>query len=145
MNNIVRKMRQLLDDFRDNDPRFSEKMLKALRYSLFDESISTLFWKYNSKFVTSHYNFTSEAIKDLNHLDGYGFIVPSDWANHCGWILFSKDEDGSDTMICASEDPENPYVVHNFYELWNTVLDYYDLDINVEVERIMDYWEKQIL
>lgn len=143
MNNAIKKMQQFLDDFRNNDTEFSEKMCEALRYSLSDESVSTLFWKYNNKFLAAHYPVTPEAVKDLNNLDGYGFIVPSDWANHCDWLSFGKDENGNDTIMCPSEDPENPYIVHNFYELWDTVLDYYGLDTNIEVESIMDYWEKE--
>lgn len=141
MNN-AKKMREFLDDFRNNDPEFSEKMCEALRDSLSDESVSTLFWKHNNKFLAAYYPATSEAIEDLNGLDGYGFIVPSNWANYCEWLSFGKDEDGNDTIMCPSEDPESPYIVHNFYELWDTVLDYLDFDINIEVESIMDYWEK---
>lgn len=142
MNNMVKKMRQFLDDFRDNDQRFSEKIYEALRYSLSDKSVSTLFWKCNGKFFAARYAVTSEALKALNNLDCYGFIVPSNWANYCCWILFGKDENGNDTIMCSSEDPESQYIAHNFHELWDTVLDYYYFDIDAEVDSIMDYWEE---
>lgn len=138
----IKKMRQFLDYFRDNDPEFSEKMHNALRDSLSDRSVSTLFWKCNGEFLSTYYPVTLEALKDLNNLDGYGFIAPANWANYCDWISFDEDEDGDEIIMCPSQDPKNPHIVHNFYELWDKVLDYYDFDIDVEIERIMDYWEK---
>ena len=140
---LIKNMRQFLSDFRDNDPEFSEKILDALRDSLSDESIAVLFWKYRNKFLATHYPVMPEAIKKLNNLDGYGFMVPSNWANHCDWISFGEDKDGNDTIMCPSEDPENPHVVYNFYDLWDKVLDYLDFDIDDEIESIMDYWEKE--
>lgn len=137
----IKKMQQFLNDFMDNDPRFSDKIYEALRRSLSDKSVSTLFWKCNCKFLASYYPVTPEAVKALNNLDGYGFIIPSNWANYCCWILFGKDENGNETIMCPSGDAERPYIAHNFHELWDTVLDYYYFDINTEVESIMEYWE----
>jgi hypothetical protein len=144
MNLNVEKMRQFLEDFRDNDPEFSEKILDAIRDSLSDESIAVLFWKYRNKFLATYYPVMPEAIKGLNNLGGYGFMVPSNWANHCDWITFGKDEDGNEIIMCQSGE-EKPYIARSFYELWDTVLDYYDFDIDAEIESIMDYWEKEYM
>ena len=166
MNLNVEKMRQFLNDFRDNDPDFMEKIKEAIRKSISDNSFGTLFWKFDDKFfqadvssgvtlintlcggygstvsinLANHYCWFPMFISDI--CDGYGFIVPMNWANHCGWISFGEDEDGNETIMCPSQDPENPHVVYSFYELWDTVLDYYGLNINLEIERIIDYWEK---
>ena len=135
----VEKMRQFLNDFRDNDPDYWEKVKDAIRKSLSDNSSGTLFWKIGDKFFQT--DDPSDVMLIDNLCDGY-FIVPINWANHCDWITFGEDEDGNETIMCPSpEDPE-PYIVHNFYDLWDQVLDYYDFDIDLEIERIMDYWEK---
>ena len=136
MNLNVEKMRQFLEDFRNNDPEFSEKILDALRHSLSDNPLATLFRKVGNRF------YKNVAPDIMFPSDGYYFIVPADWADHCNWISFDEDEDGNEIIMCPSEDPENPHVVYNFYELWDKVLDYYDFDIDTEIERIVDYWEK---
>lgn len=140
MNLNVEKMRQFLNDFRDNDPDFCEKIKEAIRKSISDNSSGTLFWKIGDKFFQTD---VPSNIMFINYLcDAYCFIVPMNWANNCGWISFGEDEDGNETIMCPSQDPENPHLVYSFYELWDKVLDYYDFDINLEIERIMDYWEK---
>lgn len=142
MNNAIKKMRQFLEDLRNNDPDFAEKINEAIRKSISDNSSGTLFWKIGDKFFQT--DVPSDAILINNFCDGHFFIVPVNWANHCGWISFGEDEDGNETIMCPSQDPENPHVVRSFYELWDKVLDYYGLDIELEIERIMDYWEKNI-
>ena len=142
---LIKNMRQFLSDLRDNDPEFSEKILDAIRDSLSDNSSGTLFWKIagieSPTFIGDKFSQTSDVMSLNNPCDGYCFMVPANWANHCDWITFGKDEDGNETIMCPSPDYD-PYVVHNFYELWDEVLDYYDFDIDLEIERIMDYWEK---
>ncbi|MDD4439923.1 MAG: hypothetical protein PHS04_18105 [Tissierellia bacterium] len=136
----VEKMRQFLEDFRDNDPDFCEKIMEAIRKSLSDNSSDTLFWKIGNKFYQTDVPLD---VMLINHFcDSHFFIVPVNWANHCGWISFDEDEDGNEIIMCPSQDPENPHVVYNFYELWDKVLDYYDFDIDTEIERIIDYLEK---
>lgn len=143
MNLNVEKMKEFLDDFRDNDPDFWEKIKEAIRESISDNSLGTVFWKYGDKFVQTDVSSDVSGVMFINDLcDGNGFMVPMNWANHCDWIWFGEDEDGNETIMCESHDPENPYVVYNFYDLWDTVLDYYDFDIDIEIDRIMDYWEK---
>lgn len=145
MNLNVEKMRQFLNDFRDNDPDFADKIKEAIRKSLSDNSSGTLFWKIGDKF------FQTDVLSDVSGVmfisdfyDGYGFIVPSNWANHCDWITFGKDEDGNETIMCQSGE-EKPYIARSFYELWDTVLDYYNFDVDAEIESIMDYWEKEYM
>jgi len=145
MNLNVEKMRQFLDDFRDNDPDFMERIKEAIRKSLSDNSLGTLFWKIGDKFFQTDVLSDVSGVMFINDFyDGYGFIVPSNWANHCDWISFGEDEDGNETIMCPSGE-EKPYIVHNFYELWDTVLDYYDFNVDAEIESIMDYWEKEYM
>lgn len=146
MNLNVEKMRQFLEDFRNNDPDFMEKIMEAIRKSISDNSSGTLFWKIagieSPTFIGDKFSQTSDVMSLNNLCDGYCFMVPANWANHCGWITFGKDEDGNETIMCSSGNPENPYVARNFYELWDTVLDYFDFDIESEIESIMDYWKE---